>query len=102
MSRTVCADSVLVPAPDVVAREIAGQHLLVPIRSGIAGIDCLFTADEVGSFLYARLDGRRDAAALAALVAEEFDVAEERALRDVLEFLEALCEAGLARQDDRP
>jgi hypothetical protein len=102
MSRTLGADSVLSPAPDIVARDIAGQHLLVPIRSGIAGIDCLFTADEVGSFLYARLDGRRDAAALAALVAEEFDVAEERALVDVLEFLEALCEAGLARTEDRP
>lgn len=102
MSRTLGADSIVLPTEDIVARDIAGQHLLVPIRSGIAGIDCLFTADEVGSFLYARLDGRRDAAALAALVAEEFDVAEERALPDVLEFLEALCEAGLARRGERP
>ena len=101
MSLRLEAGAIVVPAPDVVARDIAGEHLLVPVRSGIAGIDCLFTADEVGSFLYARLDGRRDAAALAALVAEEFDVAEERALSDVLEFLEALCDAGLARREER-
>ena len=101
MSLRLEAGAIVVPAPDVVARDIAGEHLLVPVRSGIAGIDCLFTADEVGSFLYTRLDGRRDAAALAALVAEEFDVAEERALSDVLEFLEALCDAGLARREER-
>jgi hypothetical protein len=92
------AASIVTPADDVVARDIAGQHLIVPIRSGIAGIDCLFTADEVGSFLYARLDGRRDAAALAQLVCDAFEVEVEQALPDVLEFLDALCEAGLARR----
>ncbi|HZN02307.1 MAG TPA: PqqD family protein [Candidatus Polarisedimenticolia bacterium] len=89
--------SILVPAPDIVARDIAGEHLLVPVRSGIAGIDCLYTADEVGSFVYARLDGRRDAAALARLVSEAYVVEEERALEDVLAFLGELCAAGLAR-----
>jgi hypothetical protein len=97
MSPRLEASAVIVPAPDIVARDIAGQHLLVPIRSGIAGIDCLYTADEVGSFLYARLDGRRDAAALASELCVAFDVTPDRALPDVIEFLEALCEAGLAR-----
>jgi hypothetical protein len=92
------AASIVAPAEDVVARDIAGQHLIVPIRSGIAGIDCLFTADEVGSFLYARLDGRRDATALARLVCDAFEVDVERALPDVLQFLDALCESGLARR----
>jgi hypothetical protein len=96
------AASIVIPAEDIVARDIAGQHLLVPVRSGIAGIDSLFTADEVGSFLYARLDGRRDAAALAHLVCEAYEVDEERALRDVLEFLAALCEAGLAHPVETP
>jgi coenzyme PQQ synthesis protein D (PqqD) len=97
MSLRLDATAVIVPAPDVVVRDIAGQHLLVPVRSGIAGIDCLFTADEVGSFLYARLDGRRDAAALAADISAEFDVTADQALADVIIFLEELCEAGLAR-----
>ena len=72
--RGLVVTSILVPAPDIVARDIAGEHLLVPVRSGIAGIDCLYTADEVGSFVYARLDGRRDAAALARLVSEAYVV----------------------------
>ena len=102
MTSGLSADSVVLPATDVVARDVAGQHLLVPIRSGIAGIDSIFTADEVGSFLYARLDGRRDAASLARLVSEAYEVDEERALRDVLDFLAALCEAGLAHRAEAP
>ena len=93
--------TVVVPAPDVVARDIAGEHLLVPVRSGIAGVDCLYTADEVGSFLYSRLDGRRDAATLARLVSEAYVVDEDRALQDVLAFLGELCAAGLARPRER-
>ena len=94
---TLGKTTVVAPAPDIVARDIAGEHLLVPVRSGIAGIDCLYTADEVGSFLYARLDGRRDAATLARLVSEAYVVDEEQALADVLSFLGELCAAGLAR-----
>ena len=89
--------SIVVPAPDVVARDIAGEHLLVPVRSGIAGVDSIYTADEVGSFLYARLDGRRSASELARLVSEAYVVPEDRALADVLAFLRELCDAGLAR-----
>ena len=95
--RALARDTVVVPAQDIVARDIAGEHLLVPVRSGIAEIDCLYTADEVGSFLYARLDGRRDAATLARLVSEAYVVDEQRALEDVLSFLGELCAAGLAR-----
>lgn len=102
MTTSIGAASVVSPAPDIVARDIAGQHLLVPVRSGIAGIDSLYTADEVGSFLYTRLDGRRDAAALARLVCEAYDVDETRALPDVIEFLAALCDAGLARPVEAP
>lgn len=96
-ARALAGNTVVVPSPDIVARDIAGEHLLVPVRSGIAEIDCLYTADEVGSFLYTRLDGRHDAAALARLVSEAYAVEEERALEDVLAFLSELCDAGLAR-----
>jgi hypothetical protein len=46
--------------------------------------------------VFSRLDGRRDAAALARIVCAEFDVEPERAAADVEAFLRALVEAGLA------
>lgn len=83
-------------ASDVVARDIAGEHLLVPVRSGLARMNYLYIAGEVGSFLYARLDGRRDLRDLARSVAEAFEVEPEAALRDAGEFLRELVDEGLA------
>jgi hypothetical protein len=88
--------SVLHPSPDVVARDIAGEHLLVPVRSGVAETDCLFTADGAGAFIWSCLDGRRDLAEVARLVAAEFEVDATRALEDVTAFAAELVVAGLA------
>lgn len=95
MSDAVRDDAVFVPSPDVVARRIAGEHLLVPVRSGAAAMDFIFTANEVGSLVFRLLDGRRDARAIARLVSEEFEVDEPAARADVRAFLAALRDAGL-------
>ena len=97
MTRPDLETSPLRPSPDIVSRRIAGEQILVPVRNGAAQMDYLFTANEVGSAIFALLDGRRSAAAIANLLSEEFDVDESRARADVLEFLETLCEAGLAQ-----
>ncbi|OLC54835.1 MAG: hypothetical protein AUH92_03370 [Acidobacteria bacterium 13_1_40CM_4_69_4] len=83
------------PSPDVVARRVAGEYLLVPVRSGAAQMDYIFTANEIGSVIFRLLDGRREAAEIARLVSEEFQVDEESARADVLEFLSTLLGAGL-------
>jgi len=93
---TVTSTSVLRPSPDVVARDIAGEHLLVPVRSGVAATDCLFTADGAGAFIWACLDGRRDLGEVARLVAAEFEVDPARALEDVTAFASGLVDARLA------
>jgi hypothetical protein len=94
----VTARSVLRPAPDIVARAIAGENLLVPVRSGLAEIDSLYTCNPAGAFLFSRLDGSRDAGTLARDLASAFDVAESDALRDTLAFLGELRASGLATE----
>jgi len=93
---TVTSTSILRPSPDVVARDIAGEHLLVPVRSGVAAMDCLFTADGAGAFIWSCLDGRRDLTEVARLVAAEFEVDATRALADVTAFAAELVDTGLA------
>ncbi|HEV8701929.1 MAG TPA: PqqD family protein [Candidatus Polarisedimenticolia bacterium] len=87
----------LVPSPDVVARRVAGEYLLVPVFKGAAEMDFIFTANEIGSHIFRLLDGRRDARTIARLVSLEYDVEEERAYDEVIEFLRGLVEARLAR-----
>ena len=97
-------DAVFVPSPDVVARRIAGEYLLVPVRSGVAAMDFIFTANEVGSVVFRLLDGRRSIRDIARLISAEFEVTEPVAASEVLAFLETLRGAGLVRpaEETRP
>jgi hypothetical protein len=99
MSQDTVAKDIYRPAPDVVFRDIAGEHLLVPVRTGLAHIDYLYTTDEVGSFILSLLDGRRDVADVARRVSAEFEVDEERARADVVAYLSDLREVGLVLLD---
>lgn len=85
---------------EVVEREVAGEMFLVPIRGRLADLQELFVLNEVGKWLWARLDGTRTVAELVAGVAADFEVDESRASEDTAVFLEDLLEAGLVREVD--
>ncbi|MFN3484649.1 MAG: PqqD family protein [Planctomycetota bacterium] len=71
-------------------QEIEGQVVvLVPPRREVHQLD------EVGSFVWACLQTARTLEEVVAAVCGEFEVAEERARRDVAEFLASLEEKGL-------
>ncbi len=75
------------------AREIAGETLLVPVRQRAQDMG-LFTLNEVGTFLWSRLDGTRSPDDLVREVLVRFDVDEARARVDLGAFLAQLREAG--------
>ena len=100
MSRVNDFPCIVVASPNVVSRDIAGEHLLVPVCQGTAEMDYIYTANEVGGRIFRLLDGRHDDVAIARIVHEEFDVPEEEALTDVRSFIRTLCEAGLARSEN--
>jgi hypothetical protein len=84
----------------VVMREIAGQTFLVPIRGTLAELQDLFVVNEVGQWVWERLDGTRDADELAAEACREFSVSPEVARTDVQAFLDEVREAGLVADVD--
>ena len=81
--------------PDVVSRRIAGEAVLVPVRSQVAEIDSLFTLNDLGSTIWDLLDGERTVSQIAEVICESYEVTAEEAMRDLLEFLAALESAGL-------
>ena len=81
--------------PDVVSRRIAGEAVLVPVRSQVAEIDCLFTLNDMGSLVWDLLDGERSVSQIAEVICESYEVTAEEATRDLLGFLAALESAGL-------
>ena len=88
------ADSLSRPA-DVVQRQVAGETFLVPIRGRLADLQELFVLNEVGTWVWDRLDGESSMDALVDSVVAEFDVEESQARQDVEAFLRQLREASL-------
>ena len=62
-----------------VTRRIAGETILVPVTGHVADLDAIYTLNEVGSFIWHLIDGRRSAQAIAEAVSAEYDVTLERA-----------------------
>jgi hypothetical protein len=81
---------------DVLARRVAGETLLVPIRGKLADMQRLFALNPVAEFVWQQIDGRTGIECIAAAVTENFEVDEAEADADVREFLAQLVQAGLA------
>ena len=89
-------ESVLRRASGVVARTIAGETILVPVRRRAQEMG-LFTLNSVGTFVWAALDGTRSLREIAGAVASAFEVDLARALADVAAFAADLERTGCAR-----
>ena len=86
---------------DFIMREIAGEHILVPVGAAAAKFNGLITMNEVGKFVLELLEEERTAQELVERITEEYDVTPQTALADVEAFLQQLREIG-ALVEDRP
>jgi hypothetical protein len=81
---------------EFVARSIAGDTIIVPIRGQVGDLNSIYNLNEVGSFIWNLIDGRNTLSQIAQAVCEEFDVTLEAAEQDTVEFVAALESAGIA------
>ena len=80
---------------NLVARSIAGETLIVPVRSDVADLDYIYALNEVGSRVWELLDERRSVDKVVEAICTEYEVPPEQAARDVGELLSSLEAAGL-------
>lgn len=91
MEVKVCLDSAYVPSKDVVAREIEGELIIVPLVAGIGDIeDELFTLNKTGRSIWKRLDGKRSLKEVVEELSAEFETPAREIERDVLGFVKEL------------
>lgn len=84
-------EAVYALSDDVVAREIEGELIIVPLAAGIGDLeDVLFTLNETGRAIWQRLDGQRSLAAISAELASEYDASPGEIDQDVLGLVEEL------------
>lgn len=79
---------------ELIHREIAGEHILVPLGEVAQHFSGLFSMNELATFLWEMLPMVDDEATLVELVLEQYDVERETAESDVHGFLQELREKG--------
>lgn len=88
---TIDLSKVYAPSDDVVAREIEGELIIVPLVAGIGDMeDELFTLNETGKAIWDLLDGKRSLGEVAAALAESFDSPTGEIEQDVRGLVEEL------------
>jgi hypothetical protein len=88
---TIQMAAVYAPSDDVVAREIEGELIIVPLVAPIGDLeDELYTLNETGKAIWDRLDGVTDLGGIVAAVAQEYDAPAGRIERDVRGLVEEL------------
>jgi hypothetical protein len=84
--------------PDTAFRQVGDEGGLV-VLPGRAEVKVL---NPVGIAVFKMLDGSRDLDTLAAAIAEEFEIAPEKARQDVISFLEELQHEGMLADEAVP
>jgi hypothetical protein len=80
----VTFDMVCFPSEDIVAREIEGELIIVPLVAGIGDTDDeLYTLNETGKAIWSRLDGKRTLRAISEELATEFNAPLEEVGKDL-------------------
>ena len=91
MEDKVSINNIYKPSEDIVAREIQGEFIIVPITSGIGDLeDEIFSLNETGHAIWHRLDGKRSLKDLADEIGLEFEAPKIEIEKDVLGLAEEL------------
>ena len=89
--------------PQVVARKIGEDMILVPTGRGIVDLQCLFTLNDTGCFIWEQLVDRRNVAQLSTALVGQFAVTREQAEEDLSRFLTELAQEGcIVEELDNP
>jgi hypothetical protein len=89
-------DDRFLPSEDVVAREIMGEFILIPITSGIGDMeDEIYTLNETGRAIWGKLDGKKSLGEVASDLREEFDDPSGQIDKDVLGIVAELAKRNM-------
>jgi len=79
----------------VVARVVAGETLIVPVRAKVGDLASIYSFNGTASVIWKLLESPRTVAKLAEALAREYDVEMAQAERDVTDFVNEMKAVGL-------
>ncbi len=88
MEKKVDINVIYKPSEDVVAREVQGEFIIIPITSGVADMeDELFSLNDTGKATWDKLDGKRKLKDMVSELSLEFDASNDEIQKDVFGLL---------------
>ena len=88
-------DEMLVRSQSVVARVIAGETLIVPVRAKVGDLSSIYSFNGTGTLIWKLLESPKTVRQLADAIANAYEVVPEQAERDVAEFVGEMKTVGL-------
>jgi len=85
----------VIRSQSVVARVIAGETLVVPVRSNVGDLASIYSFNGTGTLVWQLLEAPQTVAELATAVAKEYQVEASQAQRDVEQFVGEMKSNGL-------
>jgi hypothetical protein len=86
--------------PSIVARDIAGEMILVPIRKNVGDLEHIYTLNETASTIWDLLDGQRPLTEIRDAVVAEYEVTPEEAEQDLQELIAHFVRIGVVERVD--
>ncbi len=101
MEAKVTMETICVPSEDVVAREIEGDMIIVPLVSGIGDADDeLYTLNDTGKIIWQKLDGALTLGDVAKAISKDYSSSAGEIEKDVLGFATEMVRRGMLTVKD--
>ena len=93
MSKKISLSAKYAPSEDVVAREVAGEFIIIPIASGIGDLeDEIFSLNASGKSIWDKLSAEQSLRDVARELSVEFEAPVEAIQKDCLGLIQELLE----------
>jgi hypothetical protein len=73
-----------------ISRKIVEETVLVPIHQNVADMNCIYTLNELGAFIWEQLDQPCTQAELQKAISEAYDADPEILRQDLIQFLDEM------------
>ena len=93
--RDIKLSDVFSKTAEIITRDIADETILVPIKGKLADMERIYSLDPVSEYIWNKLDGKKKLSDIHKGILEKFDVDNQQAQQDVLEFIGELAREGL-------
>jgi hypothetical protein len=91
----IFGEETFVRSTSVVARVVAGETLIVPVRAKVGDLASIYRFNGTGTLIWKLLESPKTLGELSTAVAQEYDVEPAQAGRDVADFVSEMKAVGL-------